>query len=72
MNQRRAGAILSYISIFGNILVAILYTPFFIRTLGTSEYGLYNLVLSFLVYLNIMDLAFGNTIAKYLLSLIHI
>ncbi|MHD0381607.1 oligosaccharide flippase family protein [Staphylococcus simulans] len=66
MNQRRAGAILSYISIFGNILVAILYTPFFIRTLGTSEYGLYNLVLSFLVYLNIMDLAFGNTIAKYL------
>ncbi|MHD0396625.1 oligosaccharide flippase family protein [Staphylococcus simulans] len=66
MNQRRAGAILSYISIFGNILVAVLYTPFFIRTLGTSEYGLYNLVLSFLVYLNIMDLAFGNTIAKYL------
>ena len=66
MNQRRAGAIISYISIFGNILVAVLYTPFFIRTLGTSEYGLYNLVLSFLVYLNIMDLSFGNTIAKYL------
>ncbi|WP_114604407.1 oligosaccharide flippase family protein [Staphylococcus sp. EZ-P03] len=66
MNQRRAGAVLSYISIFGNILVAVLYTPFFIRTLGTSEYGLYNLVLSFLVYLNIMDLAFGNTIAKFL------
>lgn len=66
MNQVKLGAIISYISIFGNMIVAILYTPFFIRSLGASEYGLYNLIISFIGYITILDLSFGNTIAKNL------
>lgn len=66
MNQVKLGAFLSYISIFGNMTVAIFYTPFFIRSLGASEYGLYNIVISFIGYITILDLSFGNTIAKNL------
>lgn len=66
MNQVKLGALLSYISIFGNMAVAIFYTPFFIRALGASEYGLYNIIISFIGYITILDLSFGNTIAKNL------
>lgn len=66
MNQVKKGAILSYISIFANILVAIIYTPFFIRALGAEGYGLYNMAIAMLAYISILDLGFGNTIAKTL------
>lgn len=66
MNQVKLGAFISYISIFGNMAVAIFYTPFFIRALGASEYGLYNIIISFIGYITILDLSFGNTIAKNL------
>ena len=66
MSQVKKGAILSYISIFANILVAIIYTPFFIRALGADGYGLYNMAIAMLAYISILDLGFGNTIAKTL------
>jgi len=69
LNQRKAGAILSYISIFANTIVQLLYTPFLVGKLGQSEYGLYSLVSSIIGYLTILDLGFGNAIvvhtAKY-------
>lgn len=69
LNQRRTGAILSYVSIFANMLVQLLYTPFLISKLGQSEYGLYSLVSSIIGYLTVLDLGFGNAIvvhtAKY-------
>ena len=66
MSQVKKGAVLSYISIFANILVAIIYTPFFIRALGADGYGLYNMAIAMLAYVSILDLGFGNTIAKTL------
>lgn len=66
MNQIKMGIIISYLSILCNILVAIFYTPFFIRILGNSEFGLYSLGISFVGYISIMDLAIGNTIAKFI------
>ncbi|UBH11661.1 lipopolysaccharide biosynthesis protein [Macrococcus armenti] len=65
MNQIKMGIILSYLSIFCNILVAIFYTPFFIRILGNSEFGLYSLGISFVGYISIMDLSIGNTITRF-------
>ena len=38
--QRKSGAILSYVSIILATLVQLIYTPFLIRMLGQSEYGL--------------------------------
>ena len=63
--QRKVGAILSYISIIVSTLVQLVYTPFLIRMLGQSEYGLYSLVYSIIGYLTVLDLGFGNAIVVY-------
>lgn len=64
-NERKSGAILSYISIVLSTLVQLLYTPLLIRMLGKSEYGLYSLVASIIGYLTVLDLGFGNAIVVY-------
>ncbi|PGK22471.1 teichoic acid transporter [Priestia megaterium] len=65
MNQRKTGAILTYLVLFAQNLIAILYTPLMLRQLGQSEYGLYSLVISIIGYLSILDLGFGNSIVRY-------
>lgn len=71
-NERKRGAILSYLSIIISTVVQLLYTPLLIRMLGQSEYGLYSLVSSIIGYLTVLDLGFGNAIvvftAKYRVS----
>ena len=64
-NQRKAGAILSYVSILVSMLIQLLYTPYLVRMLGQSEYGLYSLISSIIGYLTILDLGFGNAIVVY-------
>ena len=64
-NQLKAGAFLSYISIALHNIIGLLYTPFMLRMLGQSEYGLYSLVESVVAYLTILDLGFGNAIIRY-------
>lgn len=56
MNQLKIGAVLSYISIFLTNIIALLYTPYLLRMLGQSEYGLYSLVASVIAYLTVLDL----------------
>lgn len=63
--NRKIGAILSYISIVTNTLIQLIYTPFLIKNLGQSEYGLYSLISSIIGYLTILDLGFGNAIVVY-------
>lgn len=65
MNQLRAGAILSYVSIFISIIIALVYTPIMIRLLGQSEFGLYSLIGSLAAYFSILDLGLGNAIVRY-------
>ena len=64
-SQRKTGAILSYASIIVTTIVQLAYTPFLIRMLGQSEYGLYSLVSSIIGYLTILDFGFGNAIVIY-------
>lgn len=65
MNQLRAGAVLSYISIFISIIIALVYTPIMIRLLGQSEFGLYSLIGSLAAYFSVLDLGLGNAIVRY-------
>lgn len=64
-NQLKAGATLNYVVILLNTLVGLIYTPFMLRMLGQSEYGLYSLVASVISYLTVLDLGFGNAIIRY-------
>lgn len=65
ISQIKIGAILSYATLALNNLVGLLYTPFMLRMLGKSEYGLYSIAASVIAYLTILDLGFGNTIVRY-------
>ena len=65
MNELKAGAALSYVSIAVNMVVGLLYTPYMLRMLGQSEYGLYSLAASIIAYLTVLDLGFGNAIVRY-------
>ncbi len=65
VNQIKVGAILSYVVMGLSNIVGLLYTPYMLRMMGQSEYGMYSLVASVVAYLTILDLGFGNTIIRY-------
>lgn len=65
MNQLKAGAALNYVSIVLNMVIGLVYTPYMLRMLGQSEYGLYSLASSIIAYLTVLDLGFGNAIVRY-------
>lgn len=65
INQIKGGVILSYLSLIVGNVVSIVYTPIMIRLLGQSEYGLYNLVASFVSYLGLLSFGFDNTYLRY-------
>lgn len=65
INQLKTGAALSYVVLGLNNVVGLLYTPYMLRMMGQSEYGMYALVASVIAYLAILDMGFGNTIIRY-------
>ncbi len=65
VNQIKTGAALTYVAIVIQIVVGLIYTPFMLRSLGQSEYGLYSLANSVIAYLTVLDLGFGNAIVRY-------
>lgn len=65
VNQLKAGVVLNYVAIILNTVVGLLYTPYMLRMMGQSEYGLYSLVASVIAYLTVLDLGFGNAIVRY-------
>ena len=65
VNQLKAGVVLNYVVIILNTVVGLLYTPYMLRMMGQSEYGLYSLVASVIAYLTVLDLGFGNAIVRY-------
>lgn len=65
INQLKAGAFLSYVLLGVNTIIGLLYTPYLLRMLGKSEYGLYSLAASVIAYLTVLDLGFGNAIVRY-------
>lgn len=58
------GAIISYLSIFLNIVISLVYTPWMIRQIGVSDYGLYSLVGAFLGYF-MLDFGLAGTITRF-------
>ena len=65
MNQRKAGAILSYLSLGINSIVGIIYIPMLLWFLTKEEFGLYQLVGAAVGYLSTMDFGLANTTTRY-------
>lgn len=65
INQRKAGAILTYIYIFLSNTIALIYTPFALRMLGQSQYGLFGTASSFTSYLSLLSLGIGGAYIRW-------
>ena len=65
MNQRKAGALLSYVYLGLTFAVGIFYTPIILHFLGDSEFGVYSVANSAIAFLAILDLGFSQTMIRY-------
>ena len=65
MRNLKSGFILSYISIFIQSIISILYTPVMLRLLGESNYGLLQLAVSTMSSLSILSFGFGSSYMRF-------
>lgn len=63
--QLGVGAVLSYVSIAVNILAGLIYTPWMVKSIGQSQYGLYTLANS-IISLFLVDFGLSSATARYL------
>ncbi len=61
MDERKIGIVISYLNILIHVVVGFIYVPLLLNYIGKSEYGLYQMIGSFIAYFGIMD--FGLTAA---------
>ena len=64
-SQRKAGAILSYVSLVVNAVASFVYVPLLLRFLTVSEYGVYELIGSVIAYLSVMDMGLCTTLSRF-------
>lgn len=65
IDQLKAGVLLSYLQMGLGMLISLIYTPFMLKLLGQSEYGLYNISSSIIAYLNLLTFGFGSSYIRY-------
>lgn len=65
VNQRRAGAVLSYVALVVNAVTTFIYTPLILSFLTASEYGVYQLIGSIIAYLGVMDMGLSTTLSRF-------
>ena len=65
MNQIRAGAALSYVSMALSTIISLVYTPIMLQQLGDSEFGVYQAVLPIISYLNLLSFGLGSAYVRY-------
>lgn len=64
-DEIQIGSLLSYVKMGMGALVLLIYTPIMIRALGTSEYGVYNAVVSVISMFTVLNLGFGSGYVRY-------
>ena len=57
--------IISYITIFAGVVVNFFYTPFLLRNIGTSQYGIYSFATSIISWLSIITTALCSGYLKF-------
>ncbi len=64
-SQRKLGVILRYVNLTMATGIGLLLIPFMMRVLGQAEFGLYQLVGSFIGYLTILDFGMAHAVTRY-------
>lgn len=65
MNQRKLGIFLSYINIGIQSILGFVYIPILLHYIGRNEYGLYQLMGSFIAYFSIMDFGLSTAVIRF-------
>ncbi|MED4209309.1 oligosaccharide flippase family protein [Priestia megaterium] len=65
INQLKAGAALSYLSLFISSFISIVYTPIMLKLLGQSDYGIYSLATSATGYIGALMFLLGSAVIRY-------
>ena len=68
IKNKNIGLILSYVLLLLDCIIGIFYTPLLLNSLGTTQYGLYDLVNSFANYIAIVDIGLGATVTRYIIK----
>lgn len=63
-NQIKFGAIIAYINIVLNLLVNLFLTPFLIKSLGETDYGIYKIIQSFSSQLSIISFGIATLVTR--------
>lgn len=62
--QIKYGSIISYILLFLNIVLGLLYTPWILKEIGDSHYGIYTLASS-LIALFLLDFGMSSAVSRF-------
>ena len=64
LSQVKMGALFSYFAMAVNIIVGLVYTPWMVRIIGQSNYGLYTLSNS-LIAIFMLDFGLGSAVSRF-------
>lgn len=66
MSQKKTGVLLSYVIMGVNTVAGLLFTPFMLRCIGDSQYGIYSVSTSLISFITLLDLGLGQTLVRYI------
>jgi O-antigen/teichoic acid export membrane protein len=64
-DEKKSGALLTYVYLGIKVVIGIAYTPLMLRYLGQAEYGVYTEAQTVISFLTMLDLGFGQTLIHY-------
>lgn len=65
LNERKVGILISYLNILLQTIIGFIYVPILLYYIGTSEYGIYQLIGSFIAYFSIMDFGLTTAVIRF-------
>lgn len=68
VNQRKAGTILSYVTLIITNTISLFYTPFYLDGLGQRQYGLFGTAGSLTSYLGLLSFGIAGAYIKFNMS----
>lgn len=68
VNQRKSGALLSYVQLLLSTIVGLAYTPVMLRILGQSEYGLFGTANSLTACLSLLSFGVTGAYMKFIMQ----
>ena len=63
--QIKIGAVLSYVGVAFNAVAGLLYTPWMVQEIGSSDYGLYTLAISVINFF-LLDFGLGDAVSRFM------